>query len=189
MHRYQTYYFPFIWVLFLALMQLVGSELLRYQGDLLSNAELWRLLTAHMVHLNWMHWLLNSLGMLLLVAITHVYWSVSKWLLLIVVHSLFISLAFLWLNPELNWYVGFSGVLYGLYAVAAISILKKDKIIALLLLLFVSIKIIIEQGFGDEFTSRALLDSPVVVDAHAYGFVCGLICALIGGLMVKKSFN
>ncbi|MBL7002734.1 MAG: rhombosortase [Gammaproteobacteria bacterium] len=172
-NQYRHYWFPVVLIVFFALLQWVGKDSLRYQNDLLSSHQWWRVLSAHWVHLNWLHWLLNSAGFLLLVALLELKWSARYWLLIISLQSLSISLGFLLFNPNLIWYVGFSGVLYGLYIFAAITRFKKDRFIASAILLLVLVKVVIEQWFGDSASSAALLGAPVVVDAHAYGVLCG----------------
>lgn len=175
----QPYVFPVLWLLFTALLQVIGKPIFRYESDVVSSFEVWRLLTAHWVHLNWTHWLLNNFGFILLVAITRVNWNSVFWIKLIIAHSLFISSALLFLNPQLHWYVGFSGVLYGLYIVAAMMMFKKEKIMSLMIMAIVMIKIGSEQIFGSEVSSQALLGAPVVVDAHAYGVACGLCMSIL----------
>ncbi len=175
--------FPLIWIVFTAGLQWIGKPIFRFEHDVLSNFEFWRLLTGHWVHLNWTHWLLNNLGLLVLVAITRVHWRISFWVKVIIIHSLIISIAFLILNSELNWYVGFSGVLYGLFMLAALLNLKKDKFMSLLLMGIVFTKIAAEQFIGSEISTEALLGAPVIVDAHAYGMLCGLA---LGVLLITK---
>ncbi len=170
----------------MAVLQLLGKEYFRYEADVLSNGEFWRVLSAHWVHLNWTHWLLNSLGLLLLVAILRVRWHSVFWLSIILIHSVFISAAFLLFNAQLNWYVGFSGVLYGLFFLAGILSFKQDKMMASLILVFVMTKILAEQFWGASVSSETLLNAPVVVDAHAYGLICGLALSILWFLKILK---
>jgi len=179
----KPYLFPLIWIVFTAILQLIGKQYFRYESDVLSSLELWRLLSAHAVHLNWTHWLLNNLGLILLVAILRVRWTLSFWLKVILIQSLGISVALLLLNTHLNWYVGFSGVLYGLYILAALLSYKKDKLMSLIVLAIVITKIMAEQLVGSEISTQALLGAPVVIDAHAYGIVLGLV---MGVLLITK---
>ncbi len=182
-NQYKAYYFPLFWIALTAVLQLLGKQYFRYENDLFSNLELWRLLTAHAVHLNWTHWLMNNLGFLLLVAITRVNWRFTFWIKVIVIHSLVISVALLVFNESLKWYVGFSGVLYGLFILAGLLTLKKDKLISLLILGIIITKILAEQFLGSEISTQALLGAPVIVDAHAYGVLCGLV---LGALLMTK---
>jgi len=182
----RAYYFPLIWMAFTATLQLIGNQYFRYESDVFTSLEIWRLLTAHAVHLNWMHWLLNNLGFLLLVAITQVTWRFSFWIKIIVIHGLVISIALFVFNESLKWYVGFSGVLYGLFILAALLSFKKDKLISFLILAIIMTKILAEQFWGSEISTQALLGAPVIVDAHAFGVLCGLV---LGALMMTKQIK
>lgn len=177
--QFEPYVFACLWLLFTALLQVLGKSTFRYESDIFSTFEIWRLLTAHWVHLNWTHWLLNNLGFILLVAITRVNWRLLFWLKLIILHSVFISLALLLLNPHLNWYVGFSGVLYGLYICAALLNFKKDKLTSSIIMAIVLVKVGSEQFIGSEISTQTLLGAPVIVDAHAYGVICGLCITIL----------
>ncbi len=175
----KAYLFPFYWIILTAVLQLLGISYFRYEQDLFSSLELWRLITAHAVHLNWTHWLLNNMGLLLLVAITRIQWRTGFWLKVIIIHSIVISLALLLFNYNLKWYVGFSGVLYGLFILAALLTFKKDKLISLLLLVIIMAKILAEQFMGTDMTSQALLGAPIIIEAHAYGVLCGLVLGIL----------
>lgn len=182
--KFKLFLFPIIWIIFTAALQWLGKPILRYEHDVLSSLELWRLLTGHWVHLNWTHWLLNNLALILLVAITKVHWRLSFWIKVVLIHSLLISIAFLLLNSELNWYVGFSGVLYGLFMLAALLSFKNDKFMSALLMLIVFFKVAAEQFIGSEISTEMLLGAPVIVDAHAYGLLVGIVLGVL--LMTKQ---
>jgi len=106
-----------VWAALMILLQWVGPEMLRYDPQAIREGELWRLLSGHLVHANGRHLLLNLTGLLLCQALTGVNWSLWQWSLRILLLALLISLA-LWFQPRLHWYVGFSGVLFGLYLLA-----------------------------------------------------------------------
>lgn len=187
-NRLQPYYFVIAWIGFTAILQWLGKGYFRYDSDITSSLELWRLLTGHWVHLNWTHWLLNSLGFVLLVALLRVRWRLSYWIKVIIIHSLLISIAMLLLNPQLNWYVGFSGALYGLFMLAAIINIKKDKLMSVLIIAIISLKIGTEQFYGSTVSTEKLLGAPVIIDAHAYGFLVGTLLGvftLLGLIRIK----
>ncbi len=93
--------------------------------------------------------------------------------------SLGISLLFSLLNPELGWYVGYSGVLYGIFMLAAFDLYLRDKIIAVLLAAAIVIKITIEQSGELNLTTSDIIGTPVVVDAHLYGVLLAVTIALV----------
>ena len=157
-------------------LQVIGPEILRYETRSINDLELWRLLTAHWVHANWKHFALNMLGFGLCLALTNVNWSLPQWLWRIGLISLGVSLAFYWQHPGLGWYVGFSGVLFGLYVLAAVDNFNRQSFISLTLLAFIAIKIALEQGASANITSSDWIGVPVLVDAHFYGvLIAGLI--------------
>ena len=162
----------------MVILQLFDIHDLRYQYDWLSKAEYWRLLSAHWVHVNWMHLILNAAGLLLCMAIAAPRWSIRQWTLYQLILGFGISILFSLRNPNLEWYVGYSGVLFGIYLLAAIDLYSREKLIALLLGAAISIKVILEQTSDLKVTSSDLIGTPVIIDAHLYGLVLGLSIAL-----------
>ncbi len=161
------------------LFQVIEAPTFRYQHDWLKTREFWRLLSAHWVHVNWIHFFLNAAGLLLCVAITSPQWSVKRWLVYQFVLALGISLMFSQFNPELNWYVGYSGTLYGIFLLAAVDLYSHDKVIAVLLSVVIVIKIAIEQTSEINVTTSDIIGTPVIVDAHFYGVLLAITIALI----------
>jgi rhomboid family GlyGly-CTERM serine protease len=160
-----------------------GSTLLRYDRDAILAGELWRLLTGHFVHLGWKHFIMNIAGLVLIWLLFGRFLTTLKWITCIVINALLISAGFLVLNPELHWYVGLSGVLHGMFVCGAIaSIATGYRAEALLLLLLVG-KLIWEQLAGALPGSAAFAGGAVVVDAHLYGAMIGLVSAFF---LVRK---
>jgi uncharacterized membrane protein HdeD (DUF308 family) len=89
-----------------------------------------------------------------------------------------VSILFSLRNPQLEWYAGYSGVLFGIYLLAAVDLYAREKLIALLLGAAISIKVILEQWSDLKVTSSDLIGTPVIIDAHLYGLVLGLSIAL-----------
>ncbi|MFT4608029.1 MAG: hypothetical protein ACI8ZV_001716, partial [Chitinophagales bacterium] len=83
-----------------------------------------------------------------------------------------------WLNPELDWYVGYSGVLFGVFLLAAIDLYKTEQVIALLLGIGVCSKVVLEQTSSVAVTTSDFIGVPVIIDAHLYGVLLALIMAL-----------
>ena len=173
-------------ILFMLLIQFMGPELFRYDTRLLtSDLQLWRVLTGHWVHANWIHYLMNMAGFILCLALTGVNWTIWQWVWRIVLLSLGISLGlYLW-HPALSWYVGFSGVLFGLYVLAAVSSLSEQVFMSVSLLLVIAGKIILEQWSSVNITTSELIGVPVMVDAHLYGVMVAMALIFIQ-ITVKK---
>jgi hypothetical protein len=79
------------------------------------------------------------------------------------------------LMPQLQWYVGLSGVLHAVLAAGTVVWWKTEpRLLAVLLTLILVGKLIWEQTQGALPLSG---DLPVVVNAHLYGEVGGLLGA------------
>ncbi len=183
---------PGIIVLISLLIGLGGDlarEALRYDRVWLGQGELWRMLSGHFAHLSWSHLLLNCAGLLLVWFLVGRTYSFTSWLLIIVCSLLTIDMAFWFINPELYWYVGMSGLLHGLLMAAIVGRWRWQPIDyeTLLLLVLVVAKIGWEQIAGPVPGSEATSGGPVVVDAHLYGAIGGLLGALLIKIRVRAS--
>lgn len=151
------------------------SEHLQYQSGFNQSGEVWRLLTAHFVHLDWPHLMLNLLGLWLLWLLVGTTFNTDQWLFLGVLLSVFISMGLKIFSPEVTWYVGLSGLLYGMFSCAAVVRITGVSSPLLLLLAVILLKTILESAT----LPISLLDLTahrVVVDAHVYGIVSGMVC-------------
>jgi rhomboid family GlyGly-CTERM serine protease len=148
---------------------------LRYERAALSHGELWRLLSAHWVHLNLRHTLVNIAGFVLLWALFARDFSPRQWLVILAAAVIAIDAGLWLLDSTVQWYVGSSGVLHGILAAGTLAHLKRREPDGWLLAAILVVKLLYEQRVGPlPFSgSRA-----VVVDAHLYGVIGGLAAAL-----------
>jgi rhomboid family GlyGly-CTERM serine protease len=147
-------------------------ELLQYERSALAGGQLWRLLTAHLVHYDWRHLLLNMGGLAVLWALFAREWTPGRWLLIAVAAALAIDAGLWFRAPEVGWYLGLSGVLHGLWAAGVLAQLQRRQGFATVPLLLLVSKLAYEQLRGG---SLVLEDMPVVLSAHLYGAAGGLI--------------
>lgn len=161
------------------LLQWIGPEYFRFERDWMASGEIWRLITAHWVHVGWLHLLLNSLGLVICVSLTSPGWSIRRWLVTSLCLGLGISLLVTRFNPEISDYAGHSGLLYGLYVLGALSLYPRDRLIALLVIAAIVIKVLIEQFAAVDFTTAELIGARVIVDAHLYGLLLAIAIALL----------
>jgi rhomboid family GlyGly-CTERM serine protease len=162
----------------LALLELGGDPLrlaLRYDRDALALGEWWRAITAHFVHLDAEHTLLNTLGVVLMWALFARDYSPGRWMAIYLFASLTISAGLWWLNPELQWYVGASGALHGVMTAGTLAHLRRRDLDGWILAVFIIAKLSYEQFAGSMPFAGA---SNTIVDAHLYGAVGGLLLAL-----------
>lgn len=172
------WYFILAMLVVMVLFQIIEAPVLRYQRNWLDDGQWWRLLTAHWVHVNWVHFCLNAAGLLLCMVMTTPQWSILRWLVYQFIFALGISLLFSLLNSELDWYVGYSGVLYGVFLLAAFELYARDKVISLLISIAIVTKITFEQTGDIDLTTGDIIGSPVIVDAHLYGVLLAFAIAL-----------
>jgi len=145
------------------------------------------LLTGHFTHLNWSHFWLNMGGVLMVMVFFAAYQSTAYWLGAIVFIALLCS-AGLMLDMQLNRYVGFSGVLHGLFIIGARFEMRRYKWSGVVLLVLIVAKLIWEQVFGAMPGSEEMTGGRVAVNAHLYGAVAGAIYLGIAG-KVFSSFT
>lgn len=152
-------------------------EALRYERGLLLH-EPWRLATAHLTHLGVAHLAMNGVGLLLIWRRLGDAMPVSRWMLTIVLSAAGVNLG-LWLfSPDITWYVGLSGVLHGMWAAAAWSRVRTQPGSGYALLSLLVLKLVVEQCSSGAGATAALMGAEVVIDAHLYGALAGLIAGL-----------
>lgn len=151
-----------------------GRAWLRYDRAALSGGEFWRLVTAHFVHLDLHHVLLNCLGTMLVWALFARDYTPRNWAVILLASIAAID-AGLWLwDSTLRWYVGSSGALHGLMAAGTLAHLRRGEREGWLLAALLAAKLAWEQGVGALPLSGS---DPVVVDAHLFGVLGGLAAA------------
>lgn len=148
--------------------------LLRYDRTALAAGQLWRLLTAHLVHLDLHHVLLNCLGLALVWALFARDYSPRQWAVITLASIAAID-AGLWLwDSTLEWYVGSSGALHGIMAAGALARLRRGEAEGWVLAAFLAGKLAWNYWLGALPVSAGL---PVVTQAHFYGVAGGLAAA------------
>lgn len=152
-------------------------ETLRYQRDAVLHGQLWRLLTAHLVHGDAQHLLLNMVGTTLVAALFPQTYRVGEWTVILIASALAIGSGFVALEPALKWYVGASGILHGALAAGVIAWWRSgQRGLACALGLILIAKLGWEQWHGALPLTTGLA---VIVDAHAYGAFGGLLGSAI----------
>jgi rhomboid family GlyGly-CTERM serine protease len=163
------------WIWLLAILLILDAvlglgdsvgQLLRYDRSAIAAGGWWRLLTAHIVHLDWHHLLLNELGLVLMWSLFAQDYDLVEWCAIVLAGALAISSGLWWLSPRVGWYVGASGVLHSVMAAGTAKHLAQGSWDRWILILGLCAKLAWEQWGG----SSAPL---IVVDAHLYGACCG----------------
>jgi rhomboid family GlyGly-CTERM serine protease len=142
--------------------------LLRFDRGGIAAGGWWRLLTAHIVHLDAHHLLLNGLGLVLVWSLFAQDFDAVEWCVIVMTGALSISCGLWWLSPGVTWYVGASGLLHTVMAAGAARHLAERSWDRWILFLGLCVKLLWEQ-FGGQAAPL------VVVDAHLYGAISGFI--------------
>lgn len=167
---------PAAGVLLIVLLQAAGLENnLRYDRQAILGGEFWRLFTGNLVHLGWSHLWLNAFGLLLIWLLFGSLLSPLVWLLQAAWASLAVGLGLLWFDPGLSWYVGLSGTLHGLFVAGVLTEGRTHRNFAMLVFAVFIAKLAWEQFYGPLPGSERSAGGHVVVNAHLYGTIGGLL--------------
>jgi len=163
------------WIWLLAILLILDAvlglgdsvgQLLRYDRSAIAAGGWWRLLTAHIVHLDVHHLILNELGLVLMWSLFAQDYDAVEWCAIVLSGALAISSGLWWLSPRVGWYVGASGVLHAVMAAGAAKHLAERSWDRWILTLGLCAKLAWEQW--------GRTPAPLIVtDAHLYGAACG----------------
>ena len=156
-----------------------GRALLQFDRVAIVDLEIWRLLTGQLVHLGPSHWLLNTFGLILAWLLVGMHFSGRQWLIVTAVSIAGVDAGLWFFDPQLIWYVGMSGFLHGILAAGVVKGFQTVPREALVVGVAVSIKILYEQLIGPLPGSEHSAGGSVVVDAHLYGALAGLVAAAV----------
>ena len=149
-----------------------------YQRDLMTG-EPWRWWTAHWVHVGWRHYALNMLAFL---SLPFIFPQLQRQTLLLSLLVLppFLSAGLYGLLPAVQAYAGLSGILHGIFVVAAIESLfiQRERKFAILVLVCIALKIGFEKWMGYSETAQ-LIQAPVLIESHQIGVLTGIIFILL----------
>jgi rhomboid family GlyGly-CTERM serine protease len=156
---------------------------LRFERSAVQHGEWWRLLSAHCVHLGVRHLLLDGAALVLLWALYARALDPKSWLLVLLGSIVAIDAGLWWLAPRLQWYVGISGLLHGVWAAGAVTSAWRRDITGWLLMFALAGKLAWEQLAG---ASLVVASFPVVVDAHLYGALGGLLALAAMNMLPRR---
>ncbi|MGK0248849.1 MAG: rhomboid family GlyGly-CTERM serine protease [Oleispira sp.] len=180
MRDYLLYIFLLATIVLLALAEPISSQWLMFDRDAINEGQIWRLFSAHFVHLSPAHLLGNSLGVVLLAYIAGRSLNNLIGILLLVWCLLVVGIGLYGYAGYLEYYVGLSGVLHGLLLVAPFVSIFYSRRIAVCFLLVIVAKVAWEQSsFYDDMSMVGVIGGRVEVNAHLLGVIAGLFFLLV----------
>lgn len=162
------------------------SPLFIYNKAAIEHGELWRLLSGHLLHTNVIHLLLNISAIALLWLLHDKHYKKHIYITLFIWCALFTSAGIYYLS-SLDYYVGLSGVLHGVFVWGACKDIESKDKSGYLLFLGVWLKVAHEQYYGASADIAKLIEANVAIDAHLYGALGGLL--FFGLLKVKSTLR
>ncbi len=173
---------PALVVLILVLVYSISAADLpawRYDRGAILSGQFWRLVTGHLVHGDLHHLAWNALGVLIVGLLFAGDYTAPQWVVILTASTAAIDFGFLTFQPQLEWYVGFSGVLHGAMAAGLVRWLRRGEgaLGWLVGAIFVA-KLCWEHVMGALPFTASGLSLPVVHEAHSYGAIGGVVAAL-----------
>lgn len=154
-----------------------AHDLLSYQSDLIAAGEWWRLFSGQLLHFELSHLGLNVAGIWVMYLLFAEHAASWRYAILIGTLTLLIGIAMYYFAPSMQYYVGFSAVLYGIFAWGACLDIQRKIRLGYLLLVGMVAKVSWEMWQGP-IAIGAADTSGLAVAAHFWGVVSGIIVAL-----------
>jgi len=161
----------------------------QFDREMIASGEVYRLLTGHVVHFGWAHFVLNLLGLLLVWYLVGKAFRLWQWLLIVAVSIAVIDFGFWTLLPALHWYVGLSGVLHGIFAAGIVGFWPTRRTEAMVFAFVLIAKLVYEALAGPLPGSASAAGAAVITEAHLFGAVGGGVTALLMSFVTQKMLN
>jgi rhomboid family GlyGly-CTERM serine protease len=151
---------------------------LQFAREGIGEGQWWRFITGNFVHLSWRHFAMNAVALSTIYVLYPNNLKAYGWVIVFLLSCLSVTMGVWVFSPNIHWYVGLSGALHGLL----ITLIIVDYVVHkhwlnIILLLCVIAKLVWEGVMGPMPGIELTVGGPVVVQAHLYGFVGGLMIA------------
>ncbi len=150
----------------------------RLEPGLLQTGEYWRVLTGHLTHYSWAHWLRNMLSLVLLQQLFGATIKCRHLLVLVGGLAILISAVIVLVSPW-HFYTGLAGLLHGVFTFGALTALCQRRAVGAVVLAIIVVKLGWEKFQGAPAGLAETIGIEVAVDAHLYGSIAGLFCWLV----------
>lgn len=158
-----------------------GRHWLGFDREAIADGQLWRLLTGSFVHLGWYHWMLNEIGLVVLVLLCPQPMAGREWVRRLLLLALAMAVALYAFSPRIERYAGLSGVMHGLFVLGLLPQARRRDPIGLGCLAFLFAKLAYEQIAGAPLSDAAAIGGYVATDSHLYGALAALAYAALFG--------
>lgn len=155
------------------------ADRLCFERAAIAGGQWWRLLSANLVHLGGWHLVLNLAGLALLVVLCPQRLHLADWLGRIVLVGAGMSLGLYYGVPQVERYVGLSGLVYGLFALGLGRQAAAGDRIAWACCALLAGRIGWQLAAGAPAAEEALIGGRVIAQSH----LCGVLAALVYGVL------
>jgi rhomboid family GlyGly-CTERM serine protease len=153
----------------------------------------WRLLTGHLVHLNWLHALVNAAALFIVARLFARDLDATRQGVVMAISAIVIGIGLSTAYRGIDWYRGLSGVIHALFFAGAAAWLVSERSLDLrkvwlpaALLVGGWVKVLAEQPRGDLLPHAEWLGAAVVPQAHLIGAACGTTLGLLFALANRR---
>jgi rhomboid family GlyGly-CTERM serine protease len=165
----------------------IGAEAtpwLNYDRGAILAGEAWRIVTAHVVHLQWSHLAMNLAGLSLVWWLFGQRFNTAQWVIVTTACMIGVSAGVMLFDPGASSAAGMSALLHGMFAAGALAGMLSGRRLEWVPLALLTTKLCWEAAIGPMPGSEAVAGGPVHFEAHVYGALVGLISAF---LMIEVS--
>jgi len=189
---FRQWWFSLLVMVLISATTLLPHDLIEYhlalQRTAVASGEWWRIFTSQYVHLGFNHTLLNVVGYLIIAAAFREDVTPREECIALLLSNVGVGLGIYFFSPELEWYVGLSGAIYGLLAHNLIIGWRRSPLLSLLFGVYLAGKFVYEQFIsGPDTVTAAFIGADVAVDSHLYGAITGLITGIASYFLFHRS--
>jgi rhomboid family GlyGly-CTERM serine protease len=158
--------------------------------DKVAEGEIWRIVTSQFVHLGFNHTVLNLVGYLIISASFREDILAKEEATALFISVIGVGLGIFFFNPEIGWYVGLSGAIYGILTHYLIIGWQRSPFLSAFFGVYLIGKFIYEQFIsGPDTVTAGIIGGMVAIDSHLYGAITGLITGTISLLIFHRKKN
>jgi rhomboid family GlyGly-CTERM serine protease len=161
-------------------------EALNLYATKIQEGEVWRLLTANMVHFGWAHTLMNLAAFLLCCYAFFDRYPIQQFIFLLLISFLSVGLGIFFLNPLYTPYAGLSGAIHGLVAAGILLTREYPVWLRWSAGILLAGKLAHENsGYFEATGLQKIIGTQIATESHLYGALGGLTYTLLVACVKK----